>query len=1065
MSSGEHAATKMEITKRHEALLRVSQTLISIRSSEELFRVLARELRDVVSFYVMGVGIYDEKAHEMNTTSYGEPGLPLQAPKFAPEETFSWWVYQHQQPLIIPSLDAETRFPAVAKMLKNSGVRSVCALPLTTVHRRLGGVAFGSTAIDAYSSEEVSFLALVANQVALAVDDALNFEASQRAKEAVRASEESFRLIVDSIPAFAWYASPDGKIEYLNQRILDFTGERQENLVGFGWANVLHPEDVESTKKAWLHSVETGEPCEVDQRVRRFDNVYRWFRTNAQPLRDYSGRVIRWYGVATEIEDWKRAEDALRRSEESFRLAIAGIPGLVNTMSPSGELEFANQRWLDYHGKTLEEMKSWETSDIIHPDDLSRTTKAWKGSVETGQPFEDEYRIRGADGLYRWFQGRSLPLRDGEGRIIHWHSLITDIDDRKRAEEALRRSEAYLAEAQKLSHTGSFGWHVSSGEIYWSQETFGIFGYEPAPKATIEMVVQRTHPDDRPLVQQLIDRVSRALTPFDFEHRLLLPDGSVRHVRVIGHPSKDESGESEFVGAVTDITERKRGDLLLRESEQQFRAIFNEAGSGITLVDLASGAPIENNRALQTMLGCSRDELSRFETFDELTCEEDRESDAMLFRELCDGKRETLREEKHFILRDGRSVWANVIFTLLRDSEGRPRNVIAIHEDITERKQAEEKLKRSDASLTEAQRLSHCGSWSWDLSTREGFWSPEMFRILGYDPEKTQASLAHFLARVHPEDRPMVEEVVKQEMKGLEEDLPSDYRIVLPDGTIKHLHAVAHPMTNRAGEVVAVIGTSMDVTEQRLARAELENAFESIKRLKDRLQDENLELREQIDQVFMFEEIVGSSPALKAVLQSIRIVAPADSTVLIQGETGTGKEMIARAIHKLSPRKDQAFVKVNCAAIPLGLLESELFGHERGAFTGAVTRKVGRFEAANQGTLFLDEVGDIPPELQPKLLRVLQNGEFERLGSTQTQRANVRLIAATNKDLAKLVAQNQFRSDLYYRLNAFPIPIPPLRHRSGDIPLLVTHFVGIYSERMNKQIAWIPREAMEALIR
>jgi len=952
-------------------------------------------------------------------------------------------------------------------MLKKSGVRSVCVLPLTTVHRRLGGLAVGSTASDAYSSEEVRFLSLVANQVALAVDDALNFDASQHAKEALSSSEESFRLIVDSIPAFAWYASPDGKIQYLNQRILDFTAEPQENLVGFGWANVLHPEDVESTKTAWLHSVETGEPCEVDQRVRRFDNVYRWFRTTAKPLRDSTGCVIRWYGVATEIEDWKRAEEGLRASEESFRLIVDSIPGLVLTMRAQGELEFVSQQGLDYSGKTLEELKGWTNSDIVHPDDLSRVLATWKSSVETGHPagYDSEYRIRRADGVYRWFQVRAVPVLDAGNRVIRWCCLHTDIDDRKQAEEKLSRSEAYLAEAQKLSRTGSFGWDVSSGEVYWSQETFRIFGYEPAPKATIEMVVQRTHPEDRPAVHQVIERASRELKPFDFEHRLLFPDGSVKHVRVIGHPSKGESGRSEFVGAVTDITERKRADLLLRESEQQFRAIFNEAGSGITLVDLASGAPIENNRALQTMLGCSRDELSRFETFDELTCEEDRESDAMLFRELCDGNRETLREEKHFILRDGRSVWANVIFTLLRDSEGRPRNVIAIHEDITERKQAEEKLKRSEASLTEAQRLSHCGSWSWDLSTREGFWSPEMFRILGYDPEKTQASLAHFLARVHPEDRPMVEEVVKQEMKGLEEDLPSDYRIVLPDGTIKHLHAVAHPMTNRAGEVVAVIGTSMDVTEQRLARAELENAFESIKRLKDRLQDENLELREQIDQVFMFEEIVGSSPALKAVLKNVRIVAPANSTVLIQGETGTGKEMIARAIHNLGPRKGQAFVKVNCAAIPLGLLESELFGHEKGSFTGAIAQRIGRFELAHKGTLFLDEVGDIPLELQPKLLRVLQEQEFERLGSTRTQRVDVRVLAATNASLSQLVAEKKFRRDLYYRLNVFPIDVPPLRDRRDDIPLLVHYFANKYARRMGKQIESIPNETMDALSR
>src|SRR5258707_8254484 len=370
MSSSIQKPGETAVIERYEALFRVSQTLISIRSSEELFSILANELRAVVNFYVMGVGIYDEKAHEMHTKSYGEPGVPLQAPKFAPEETFSWWVYQHQEPLIIPSLDAETRFPAVAAMLKKSGVRSVCVLPLTTVHRRLGGLAVGSTASDAYSSGEVRFLSLVANQVALAVDDALNFDASQHAKEAVRASEESFRLIVDSIPAFAWYASPDGKIEYLNQRILDFTGERQENLVGFGWANVLHPEDVERTKKAWLHSVETGEPCEVDQRVRRFDNVYRWFRTTAQPVRDQSGRVIRWYGIATDIEDWKRAEEGLRERELNLRLVVDSIPGLVCTMNAAGELQLFNRPILEYFGKTPAELGSLATSNVIHPTDL-----------------------------------------------------------------------------------------------------------------------------------------------------------------------------------------------------------------------------------------------------------------------------------------------------------------------------------------------------------------------------------------------------------------------------------------------------------------------------------------------------------------------------------------------------------------------------------------------------------------------------------------------------------------------------------------------------------------------
>jgi formate hydrogenlyase transcriptional activator len=212
-----------------------------------------------------------------------------------------------------------------------------------------------------------------------------------------------------------------------------------------------------------------------------------------------------------------------------------------------------------------------------------------------------------------------------------------------------------------------------------------------------------------------------------------------------------------------------------------------------------------------------------------------------------------------------------------------------------------------------------------------------------------------------------------------------------------------------------------------------------------------------------FEQIIGKSPALESVLEQVEQVAPTDSTVLIQGETGTGKELIARAIHNLSARCGRPFIKLNCAAIPFDLLESELFGHERGAFTGAIAQKVGRFELADKGTLFLDEVGDIPPALQPKLLRVLQEQEFERLGSTRTQQVNIRLVAATNRNLAEMVKRNEFRSDLYYRLNVFPIPLPPLRARRDDIPALVEHFVELYSRRMDKPIDQIAPDTMSAL--
>jgi formate hydrogenlyase transcriptional activator len=241
-------------------------------------------------------------------------------------------------------------------------------------------------------------------------------------------------------------------------------------------------------------------------------------------------------------------------------------------------------------------------------------------------------------------------------------------------------------------------------------------------------------------------------------------------------------------------------------------------------------------------------------------------------------------------------------------------------------------------------------------------------------------------------------------------------------------------------------------------------AYHEISQLKDKLAQEKLYLEEEIRSEMNFENIIGNSPALKHVLELVETVAPSDSTVLLLGETGTGKELIARAIHDRSRRKDGTFVKLNCAAIPTGLLESELFGHEKGAFTGAITQKVGRMELADQGTLFLDEVGDIPIEIQPKLLRALQEREFERLGSTHTRKVNIRLVAATNRDLGKMIAAREFRSDLYYRLNVFPIRIPPLRERKEDIPLLVSYFVQKFAKQMQKRIEAIPSAVMKGLV-
>jgi PAS domain S-box-containing protein len=553
----------------------------------------------------------------------------------------------------------------------------------------------------------------------------------------------------------------------------------------------------------WRHLLVSGEAGEIEARLRRFDGEYRCFLFRASPLRNDSGRIVKWYGTNTDIEERKRAEEALRSNEQSLRLIVDTIPGLVCTMSAAGEVRLLNRQVLEYFGKTAEELKNWATSDAVHPDDLPCLIDAWRHSVETGQPYEYEHRQRRADGLYRWFQARGLPLRDTEGRITGWYLLLTDIDDRKKAEEELHRSKAYLTEAQRLSRTGSFGCRLSTGEMFWSEETFRIYGYDRTTQPAVERVLQRVHPEDRALVQERIDRAYRDGKDCHVECRLLLPDDSVKHVCIAAHASKDELGIIEFIGAV------------------------------------------------------------------------------------------------------------------------------------------------------------------------------------------------------------------------------------------------------------------MDVTAQRQARAELERAFEEIKRLKDRLHDENAVLREQIDQAFMFEEIVGSSPALKTVLSRIVRVAPTDSTVLITGETGTGKELIARAIHKGSQRAGQAFISVNCAAIPSSLIASELFGHEKGAFTGALQLRQGRFELAHSGTIFLDEIGELPAETQIALLRVLQERQFERVGGSRVIPTDVRIIAATNRDLPAAIASGTFRADLFYRLNVFPIDVPPLRQRKEDVSMLVEYFVKRYAEKAGKQISKIDKNTLK----
>ena len=709
--------------------------------------------------------------------------------------------------------------------------------------------------------------------------------------------------IINTIPTAAWTTRPDGYCDFINQVWLDYAGMTAEQAHGWGWAEAIHPDDRKRLVEEWQSCLASGTPVDTEARLRRCDGSHRWFLIRANPLKDESGNILKWYGTNIDIEDRKRREEALRASELSWRQIIDNIPGFVHTASATGEVEFLNQQVLEFFGKPSEELKDWSRINIVHPDDLPQAIEAWRKALETGQAYEIEHRCRRADGVYRWFQVRGRPARNAEDNVAAWYFVIIDIDDRKRAEQELKRSEEFLAEGQRLSRTGSFSWRVETDEITWSEELRRIYEFDDHLPVTLERIGGRVYPDDLLLMQNMLEKARNGASDFEYQHRLLMPDHSVKHIHLFAHATRDKCGRLEYVGAAQDVT-----DLY-------------------TITDA-----IANPVAVLTS--------------------------------------------------DGVLLYAN-------------------------------RVALDQWGLTPGEPNS------------EGF----------------------FRRACHPDD---IERMYEERRVGLVRGVPFQREVrLLKDGKYRWQLVQYNPLKDESGSIVRWYATATDIDDQ--------------KRTEERLRNENLVLREQIDRDSMSGDIVGSSEVLRKVLRQVAKVALSDSTVLILGETGTGKELVARAIHKRSNRAERAFIGVNCAAIPQSLIASELFGHEKGAFTGATQRRLGRFESANGGTIFLDEVGDLPMEIQIALLRVLQEREIERVGASKTIPIDVRVLAATHRDLNALVEEGEFRRDLLYRLNVVPIEIPSLRERKGDIPLLVEHFIDRFGKKAGKKFRTIDKKSSKLL--
>jgi len=411
--------------------------------------------------------------------------------------------------------------------------------------------------------------------------------ALQKAFDEITKSEARLRQVIDTIPTLAWCNLPDGPNEFLSKRWHDYTGMAPEASYGWGWQAAFHSEDLPALMKKWQELLVSGEPGEIEARLRRHDGVYRWFLIRVEPFRDKSGNIQRWYGTSTDIEDRKRAEEALRASEREFGTIINTIPALAWSANRDGAAEFFNQYYLAYVGLPLEQLQGYGWATVVHPDDLNHLAEVWQSCRAAGQPAEAEARLRRFDGEYRWFLFRANPMRDGSGEIVKWYGTNTDIDDRKRAAEGLRRSEAFLAEGQNLSRIGNFSWLVATNEIKWSEQLYRIFEFDAGMTVTLDLIGSRVHPEDLPMMFDMIEKAQQAVSDFEYAHRIIMPNGAVKHLHLIAHANRDHAGRLEYFGAVQDVTQRRLSEEALNEARAELTKVARLTSLGMLTASIA----------------------------------------------------------------------------------------------------------------------------------------------------------------------------------------------------------------------------------------------------------------------------------------------------------------------------------------------------------------------------------------------------------------------------------------------------------------------------------------------
>ena len=682
--------------------------------------------------------------------------------------------------------------------------------------------------------------------------------------------ENDLGLVVDTLPGLVWTALPDGNVDFLNRYWCEYTGLGVDAAHGSGWQTAIHPEDLPGLLERWRSILASGEPSRMEARLRRFDGEYRWFDFLTRPLVDASGQIVKWCGVIADIEDHRRSEQALRVREEHYRSIADSIPALITFMSPASAIESVNRHVLEYFGATLEELKSWTVGHAVHRDDRSAVIAAWRQAVDTGEPFEIERRLRRADGVYRWFHVRALPLKDAHDRVARWYLFETDIDDRKQG-DALLAGEKRLLEMVagecsmseildaicRLVEAAASGCHCSV-VLVDSKGARLEHGAAPSlPVSFINSIIGRAVSQDTGpcamaiyLNEQIIAAdlasetrwASHAWCPMAMAHGLhacwstpisttagkILGAFAIYYDQPRTPTPQQQVLIEQFTHVASIAIERAQGDAALKRSEARKTAILDSALDCIVTID-HEGYVTEFNPAAERTFGYHRDEVLGRQLANIIIpppLREDHRRGLARYLDTFEARMIGRRVEMTAMRADGTEFPCELAISRI-PLDG-PPSFTGYLRDITERKQSEEKLRRSEAFLTEGQHLSRTGSLSWCVTTGEIIWSDQLYRIFEFD-KAVPVTLEQIGTRVHPDDIPLMHDMIARAERSAD-DFEYEHRLLMPDHTIKYLHLVAHATRKRNGQL-EYIGAVQDVTKRRLSEEALEDVRSDLARV------------------------------------------------------------------------------------------------------------------------------------------------------------------------------------------------------------------------------------------